>query len=149
MNLVNGMMANWYIVFIIMFVPKIGVYGRWRVLLMHLSLWRYGDPNIHEGTLKKHEDHLKAVVPPEKLYWYNVKDGWEPLCKILGVPVPDVPFPHNNSSHEAGLRYKEAITAGVISWTFVLAMWYGIYWFFWGRSEARGISGLFTSALHR
>lgn len=23
-------------------------------------------------------------------------EGWDPLCKFLGVPVPDEPFPHKN-----------------------------------------------------
>ena len=30
------------------------------------------------------------------LLTYSVKEGWEPLCKFLGVPVPDVEFPHKN-----------------------------------------------------
>ena len=32
---------------------------------------------------------------------YNIKDGWEPLCKFLGVEVPDKPFPHENKQGEA------------------------------------------------
>ena len=27
---------------------------------------------------------------------YDVKQGWGPLCKFLGVPVPQTPFPHKN-----------------------------------------------------
>jgi hypothetical protein len=46
--------------------------------------------------MKLHEDYLRRVVPADRLYFYNVKDGWEPLCKILGCPVPDIPFPHSN-----------------------------------------------------
>jgi hypothetical protein len=29
-----------------------------------------------------------------RLLVHSAKDGWEPLCKFLGVPVPDVPYPH-------------------------------------------------------
>ena len=36
------------------------------------------------------------VVSPEKLLIFKNQDGWEPLCKFLGVPVPDVPYPHLN-----------------------------------------------------
>ena len=25
-----------------------------------------------------------------------MKEGWEPLCKFLGVPIPTVGFPHKN-----------------------------------------------------
>lgn len=27
---------------------------------------------------------------------FNCKEGWEPLCQFLDVPVPNVPFPHKN-----------------------------------------------------
>jgi len=59
--------------------------------------WRYGSEHerIGSGTLAAHEEHLRRVVPPERLFWYNVKEWWEPL-RILGVPLPDRPFPHNN-----------------------------------------------------
>jgi hypothetical protein len=36
------------------------------------------------------------VIPPSRLHFFNVKEGWEPLCKILDLPVPDMPFPHAN-----------------------------------------------------
>ena len=29
---------------------------------------------------------------------YNVKDGWEPLCKFLNLPIPDEEFPHKNKN---------------------------------------------------
>ena len=35
-------------------------------------------------------------APKDKLLVYSVKEGWEPLCKFLDVPVPSTPFPHKN-----------------------------------------------------
>jgi hypothetical protein len=32
------------------------------------------------------------------LHFFDVKDGWEPLCKILDVPTPDDPFPRINEN---------------------------------------------------
>jgi len=29
-----------------------------------------------------------------------VKDGWEPLCKFLDMPIPSKPFPHRNKKGE-------------------------------------------------
>merc|ERR1712080_544573 len=43
-----------------------------------------------------HIQRVTRIVPPDRLLVFNVKDGWEPLCKHLGVPVPLVPFPHAN-----------------------------------------------------
>ncbi len=45
------------------------------------------------------EDHIAGVkkhVPKEKLLVYDVRDGWPPLCKFLGVPEPAEPLPHLN-----------------------------------------------------
>ncbi|XP_078484254.1 uncharacterized protein LOC144744175 [Ciona intestinalis] len=39
-------------------------------------------------------------VPKDQLLIYNVKEGWEPLCKFLGVETPDEPFPHKNKLGE-------------------------------------------------
>ena len=27
---------------------------------------------------------------------WNLKEGWEPLCEFLKVPIPDVPVPRDN-----------------------------------------------------
>lgn len=50
----------------------------------------------------RHVEGVKSAIPPSRLLVYNVKEGWEPLCRFLGQPVPDVPFPHVNS--EPALR---------------------------------------------
>jgi len=42
-------------------------------------------------------EEVKRAVPPERLLVYNVKEGWEPLCRFLGKEVPDgIPFPRLN-----------------------------------------------------
>ncbi len=33
-----------------------------------------------------------------------MQEGWEPLCKFLGVPVPDEPFPRANDTAEMQAR---------------------------------------------
>ncbi|KAB5546900.1 hypothetical protein GE09DRAFT_1223931 [Coniochaeta sp. 2T2.1] len=146
MEFVNGMMSNWYIAFLIMWVPKVGVYGRWRELFRGMTLWRYGDEMIVRDTLRKHEEHLRAVVPREKLFWYKVEDGWEPLCKILGVPVPDREFPHNNSRKDAKGTYRELVLAGVVSWIVMLGVVGGLVWVCWGRWSGAELTGVVRSA---
>jgi hypothetical protein len=43
---------------------------------------------------------VKRKVAAEKLLVFRVEEGWEPLCAFLGVPVPDVPFPHVNDTQQ-------------------------------------------------
>lgn len=60
----------------------------------------------HRGTMaergkalafyRDHIERVKASVPPERLLVYSVDQGWEPLCRFLGVPVPAAPFPNVN-----------------------------------------------------
>lgn len=47
-----------------------------------------------------HNEAVKAAVPPERLLVYQVKEGWEPLCRFLDVPVPAEPFPRSNNRSE-------------------------------------------------
>jgi hypothetical protein len=70
---------------------------------------------------KVFDDHIEAVkrtVPPERLLVFAVKDGWEPLCAFLGVPVPNEPFPRVNDTAEFK---KRVVAATVISWLVLLA----------------------------
>jgi Sulfotransferase domain len=39
---------------------------------------------------------VRAAVPADRVLVYSVKQGWEPLCAFLKVPVPDTPFPRLN-----------------------------------------------------
>ena len=48
------------------------------------------------GYITIHNEWLKRVVPPERLFFFNVKEGWGPLCKILDVEVPAEAFPRVN-----------------------------------------------------
>ena len=42
----------------------------------------------------QHIAKMQSAYPPERLLTYNVKSGWEPLCKFLGKPIPSIPFPN-------------------------------------------------------
>jgi hypothetical protein len=48
----------------------------------------------------EHTETVKATIPPERLLVYDVAEGWEPLCRFLGCPVPDEPFPRTNTTDE-------------------------------------------------
>jgi hypothetical protein len=43
-----------------------------------------------------HEARVRAAIHPDRLLVYSVAEGWGPLCRFLGVPVPLVPFPRTN-----------------------------------------------------
>jgi hypothetical protein len=61
------------------------------------------DPADETASKKAYEGHLAAVraeVRPPRLVEWTTGDGWGPLCGALGVPEPDEPFPHVNTTEE-------------------------------------------------
>ncbi|RYP42518.1 hypothetical protein DL767_000206 [Monosporascus sp. MG133] len=58
----------------------------------------------------EHYNMVRGLVPKDRLLEWSVEDGWEPLCKFLGKPVPEnEPFPHANAA--AGWAGQESKVA--------------------------------------
>ncbi len=54
-----------------------------------------------EVMLALREAHVAAVqreVPPDRLLVFHVSEGWEPLCRFLGMEAPETPFPRVNDA---------------------------------------------------
>jgi hypothetical protein len=43
---------------------------------------------------------VRATIPADRLLVFTPADGWAPLCKFLGVAVPETPFPKSNARDE-------------------------------------------------
>jgi hypothetical protein len=57
----------------------------------------FADKKSAIELFNQHIEEVKQYVPAEQLLIYNVKEGWESLCRFLEVEVPkDKPFPHLN-----------------------------------------------------
>lgn len=48
-----------------------------------------------------YNDHVRATAPAGRLVEWTADDGWGPICDVLGVAVPDRPFPHLNTTAQA------------------------------------------------
>ena len=53
-----------------------------------------------KAAYERHNAAVRAGVPPERLLEWRTGDGWEPICTALGLPVPDDPFPHVNTTSD-------------------------------------------------
>jgi hypothetical protein len=56
----------------------------------------FGDKEFAKKFWEDHLADVKASVPEDKLLVYDVREGWGPLCKFLGVEEPSEPLPHLN-----------------------------------------------------
>jgi sulfotransferase family protein len=69
------------------------------------------DIHDHDAAIAAYERHnadVRATAPRDRLVEWTPKDGWGPLCKALGVPVPAEPFPHVNTTDE----FKARVASG-------------------------------------
>jgi hypothetical protein len=57
---------------------------------------RFEDRDYAIGVFNRHNDEVRSRVPADRLRVHEIKDGWEPLAEMLGVPVPETPFPRLN-----------------------------------------------------
>ena len=78
---------------------------------------RFEDKAAIVAEFEAHNEEVKRVIPPERLLVFDVKQGWEPLCKFLGVPVPEGPFPRVNDAKQFQGYTKRAT---IVSWAILL-----------------------------
>lgn len=79
----------------------------WHAMWMELAKNRF-TPQLDDRAaaitaFERHNAEVRARAPRPRLLEWTARDGWTPLCRALGIAVPDEPFPHANSS-EAFLR---------------------------------------------
>ena len=53
---------------------------------------------------ERHNEEVRRAVPPDRLIDWRPWDGWEPICSVLRVAVPEDPFPHENTSADFQAR---------------------------------------------
>ena len=66
-----------------------------------------GDLGDRENALRVFQDNTRrciAEVPADRLIVYDPSEGWEGLCTPLGIPVPETPYPHLNTTAEFQAR---------------------------------------------
>jgi hypothetical protein len=67
-------------------------------------------------AMRRYEEEVKATVPADRLLVWSVRDGWEPLCEFLDIPVPEMPFPHLNDAKEFGERVVDGALLTLQEW---------------------------------
>lgn len=81
----------------------------------------YGELRAGQKTYDCHVAWLKEIVPEDQLIFFDVKDGWGPLCKALGKEVPgDRAFPHVNDSDAIDQVASYHIKRGLTRWAVII-----------------------------
>ncbi|KAF2084896.1 hypothetical protein K490DRAFT_48111 [Saccharata proteae CBS 121410] len=94
----------------------------------------HNDPDTVKAVFNNHYKKIREMTPKDQLLELHFGDGWEPLCKFLGVPVPDTPWPHSNDSsvfqnrHIYAQRWLVLLLIGLATMGFVA-------WYTWGEAS--------------
>jgi len=75
-------------------------HAMWLDLAKNRFTSRLDDRASAIAAYERHNAGVRARAPKRRLLEWTAKDGWGPLCRALGVAVPDEPFPHANSTEE-------------------------------------------------
>lgn len=116
--------------FLFFWVPSMRFLPRLAKSLESIFYERYGvkikDTESAIACFDRHHAWLEEIVPKEKLVYFNVKDGWEPLCRALDVPAPDVPFPRLNEAKDLEDHFKKVAMTGLMRWAMIGAAFVGL-----------------------
>jgi hypothetical protein len=75
-----------------------------RSVLKDFDAQRMNDRAYMTDFFERWNAAVIAEVTPDRLLVFEAKQGWEPLCAFLGVPVPESPYPRVNSREEMQQR---------------------------------------------
>lgn len=85
---------------------------------MNMCLRVLSQAGVEEGMSRdelasvftRHNELVKASIAPAQLLVYQVKEGWEPLCKFLSLEVPNETFPRTNDREEFFKLVNEGVS---------------------------------------
>ncbi|KAK5797618.1 hypothetical protein VI817_003909 [Penicillium citrinum] len=119
---VRGITLMWFIQGILLPLPGMRHFISYCTLLRDQWVRIYGEDVPTRQTYFRHISWLKEVVPSDRLVFFDVRDGWEPLCEALGKEIPkDLPFPHVNDGDAIGEVARFHIRRGLTRWALILA----------------------------
>ena len=60
----------------------------------------WDDPSLLQAAYERHNDEVSKNISPHRLLEWRAVEGWDPICRALRLPVPDIPFPWRNQRSE-------------------------------------------------
>ena len=72
----------------------------WQAEFFRDRIPTFRDEDAAKAYYEAHNANVRATARPDRLLEYVAGSGWDPLCSALGLPVPDVPYPHTNTTDE-------------------------------------------------
>lgn len=102
---------------------------------------RFADREHALRVFAGHNREVRESVPVDRLLVFDVRQGWEPLCAFLGVPVPEgEPFPHVNDAESFRKRIEQGFARSLWTLARPVALGAGVValgWIAWRRRRGQ------------
>jgi hypothetical protein len=111
----------WFLRFVLFWLPGMRHFPAYIDVLRNQWVVLYGQSE--PATIEhwdRHIAYLKRTVPADRLVFFDVKDGWEPLCKVLKKDIPAEAFPRINDGKAIDDLTKKFVVKGLATWGAVL-----------------------------
>lgn len=111
----------WFLRAVLFLLPTMRHFPAYIDVLRKQWVTLYGEPEpatVHHWNA--HFAYLKRVVPSKQLVFYDVRDGWGPLCKALGKEVPQETYPRVNDSKAIDMLARKMIVKGLFRWVVLM-----------------------------
>ena len=95
-----------------------------RVIWEGVFSGNFKDREYSINVFNKNIESVKAMFPQERLLVHSAKDGWEPLCEFLGVPVPHTPYPWVN---DTAFQKRQLKFLKLLRWMPILIVMIGLF----------------------
>ncbi|KHN94988.1 uncharacterized protein MAM_07215 [Metarhizium album ARSEF 1941] len=133
MAVVGNAATKWFMRILFLPMPSLRYFPAFIDTVKDQWHGRYGETaSPSEATYHRHMEWLREVVPEKRLVFFDVRDGWGPLCEILGVDVPNVPFPRVNDgeaiARSAAKQFRRALRRWMLIAGIIACVGYGVTW---------------------
>ena len=92
---------------------------------------RVGGPVTTPEVYEAHARRVRSVVPEARLLEFQAADGYGPLCRFLGQPIPDEPYPHLNDTKFMVKLGSVGVLFGVIIWIIIWSAGFALAYCAW------------------
>jgi hypothetical protein len=114
MTTIHKLSYMWQLKLMELLVPRMRKFGT----MTRKLIWG----RAHRGEMRdrakavafynQHIEEVRKLIPSDRLLIFSADQGWEPLCKFLGVPAPTDPFPNVNDRAEMQKRIMGLAAVG-------------------------------------
>jgi hypothetical protein len=71
-----------------------------RIIWDGIFAGRFEDRSFAINIFNQHIEEVRKNIPADRLLIHSAKEGWEPICEFLQLPIPNTPYPRVNEAKD-------------------------------------------------